>query len=71
MGVAIFWALSLILTVYGREYVEALEREMIARNNLASVKQLLQEARNEVSVQLMTYNQYNIKKMSLTARESD
>ena len=71
VGVAIFWALSLILTVYGREYVEALEREMIARNNLASVKQLLQEARNEVSVQLMTYNQYNIKKMSLTARESD
>ena len=54
-----------------REYVEALEKEMISRNNLASVKQLLQEARNEVSVQLMTYNQYNIKKMSLTARESD
>ena len=34
-----------------REYVEALEREMIARNNQASVQQLLQEARNEVSVQ--------------------
>ena len=36
-----------------REYVEALEKEMISRNNLASVKQLLQEARNEVSVLLM------------------
>jgi hypothetical protein len=36
-----------------REYVEALEREMIARNNQASVKQLLQEARNEVSVTVL------------------
>ena len=42
-----------------REYVEALEREMIARNNLSSVKQLLQEARNEVSVQL-PYNSFLI-----------
>jgi hypothetical protein len=35
---------------YDREYVEALEREMISRNNQAAVQQLLQEARNEVSV---------------------
>jgi hypothetical protein len=46
-----------------REYVEALEREMIARNNLASVKQLLQEARNEVSVLLMPYNSFLILKI--------
>lgn len=58
-----------------REYVEALEKEMIARNNLASVKQLLQDGRNEVSVLLMPYNLSNIKNMSffftVTARESD
>lgn len=36
---------------------------MRARNNLASVKQLLQEARNEVSVLLMPYNSFLILKI--------
>ena len=38
---------------------------MIARNNQASVQQLLQEARNEVSVLFdALYNPFNVKIMS-------
>lgn len=32
-----------------REYVEALEREMVARDNLNAVQKLLNEAQDEVS----------------------
>ena len=51
----LFWA-RLLTGSMKREYVEALEREMIARNNLSAVQQLLQDARNEVSVHLVPYN---------------
>lgn len=59
----LFWA-RLLTGSMKREYVEALEREMIARNNLSAVQQLLQDARNEVSVHLVPYNSFNIKNMS-------
>ena len=57
------WVLFRLCDYEKREYVEALEEEMRARNNLASVKQLLQEARNEVSVLLMPYNSFLILKI--------